>query len=209
MSRKISLTPHDSSLLLGTMWILMWSIMRPERNEIRRFSVQLEDWVTQKLNGLLNFGLVRMHLPFSQCLNMGASQGSHIASRGNAESARHANGGSVSDRDDGRWMAASVKEYEQDLPLEEDKARPGNGGCAESILDDAVGTPQSVKNGADDGFFSSPALGVWEDGSSRGKIPRNLNMYQLLMVLLTAEHSEEELDNEKLEGLGEIYNGVH
>jgi hypothetical protein len=42
-----------------------------------------------------------------------------------------------------------------------------------------------------------------------GKIPRNLNMHQLLMVLWTAENSEEELDDEKLEGLGEIYNGVH
>jgi hypothetical protein len=29
------------------------------------------------------------------------------------------------------------------------------------------------------------------------------------MVLLTAENSEEELDDEKLEGLGETYNGVH
>jgi hypothetical protein len=34
-------------------------------------------------------------------------------------------------------------------------------------------------------------------------------MHQLLMVLLTAENSEEELDDEKLEGLGEIHNGVH
>jgi hypothetical protein len=42
-----------------------------------------------------------------------------------------------------------------------------------------------------------------------GKIRRNLNMHQLLMVLLTAENSEEELDDQKLEGLGEIYNGVH
>jgi hypothetical protein len=41
-----------------------------------------------------------------------------------------------------------------------------------------------------------------------GKIWRKLNMHQLLMVLLTAENSEEELDDEKLEGLGEIYNGV-
>jgi hypothetical protein len=29
------------------------------------------------------------------------------------------------------------------------------------------------------------------------------------MVLLTAENSKEELDDEKLEGLGSIYNGVH
>jgi hypothetical protein len=34
-------------------------------------------------------------------------------------------------------------------------------------------------------------------------------MHQLLMVLLTAKNSEEELDDEKLEGLGENYNGVH
>ncbi|KAJ7919996.1 hypothetical protein B0H13DRAFT_1868038 [Mycena leptocephala] len=33
------------------------------------------------------------------------------------------------------------------------------------------------------------------------KIPRNLNMHQLLMVLLRAENSEEELDDEKPEGL--------
>jgi hypothetical protein len=42
-----------------------------------------------------------------------------------------------------------------------------------------------------------------------GKIRCNLNMHQSLMVLLTGENSEEELDDEKLEGLGEIYNGVH
>jgi hypothetical protein len=35
-----------------------------------------------------------------------------------------------------------------------------------------------------------------------GKIACNLNMHQLLMVLLTAENSEEELDDEKLEGFG-------
>jgi hypothetical protein len=34
-------------------------------------------------------------------------------------------------------------------------------------------------------------------------------VHQLLRVLLTAENSEEELDDEKPEGLGEIYNGVH
>jgi hypothetical protein len=42
-----------------------------------------------------------------------------------------------------------------------------------------------------------------------GKIACNLNMHQLLMVLLTAENSEEELDDEKLEDLDEIYNVVH
>jgi hypothetical protein len=37
-----------------------------------------------------------------------------------------------------------------------------------------------------------------------GKIRCNLNMHQLLVVLLTAENSEEELDDEKLGSLGEI-----